>query len=64
MRVEAPHPAAGTVPLVANPTKFSATPIPYDTPPPLLGQHTSEVLHGVLGLSEGRIAELRQKGVL
>ncbi|MDN3577701.1 CaiB/BaiF CoA-transferase family protein [Chitinimonas viridis] len=38
--VEIPHPA-GSVKMVANPIKFSKTPICYDTPPPTLGEHTA-----------------------
>ncbi|QNM95889.1 CaiB/BaiF CoA transferase family protein, partial [Chitinimonas koreensis] len=41
--VEIPHPA-GSVRMVANPIKFSRTPIRYDVAPPTLGQHTGEVL--------------------
>ncbi|QBE66072.1 CoA transferase [Pseudoduganella lutea] len=44
MRIEMPHPVAGTVPLVANPIRLSATPVTYDRPPPMLGEHTAEVL--------------------
>ncbi|WP_338762641.1 CaiB/BaiF CoA-transferase family protein [Massilia sp. METH4] len=44
LRIEMPHPVAGTVPLVANPIRLSATPVAYHRPPPLLGEHTEEVL--------------------
>jgi formyl-CoA transferase len=64
MQVTAPHPAAGEVTLVANPIKFSATPIRHDRAPPLLGQHTEEVLGGVLGLDAPAIAALRGDGVI
>ncbi|MFC4161306.1 CaiB/BaiF CoA transferase family protein [Chitinimonas lacunae] len=43
MVVEVPHPA-GSVKLVANPIKLSATPIEYRNAPPLLGQHSEEIL--------------------
>ncbi|MBK1779665.1 CoA transferase [Advenella sp. WQ 585] len=39
-----PHPIAGVAPTTANPIKFSATPIQYRMAPPLLGQHTEEIL--------------------
>lgn len=38
------HPTAGEVPQVANPVKFSETPIEYMSAPPVLGQHTEEIL--------------------
>ncbi|HEV7367564.1 CaiB/BaiF CoA-transferase family protein [Arenibaculum sp.] len=58
MRVELPHPTAGTVPLAGSPMKFSATPVEYRGAPPLLGQHNAEVLRDWLGLSEEEIATL------
>jgi crotonobetainyl-CoA:carnitine CoA-transferase CaiB-like acyl-CoA transferase len=44
LRMTLPHPLAGEVPLVSNPIRFSGSPVSYRTPPPLLGQHTAEVL--------------------
>ena len=44
MKFAMPHPVAGTVTLVANPMKLSATPPAYDLPPPLLDQHRDEIL--------------------
>jgi len=64
MQVRAPHPAAGEVTMVANPIKFSATPIEHDTPPPMLGQHTREVLSSVLGLGEADFERLRMEGLV
>jgi formyl-CoA transferase len=64
MQVSAPHAAAGEVRMVASPMKFSATPIAHDTAPPLLGQHTREVLQGVLGLDAARIDALQSEGVI
>ena len=64
MEVRAPHPAAGEVRMVANPIKFSATPIEHDTPPPMLGQHTREVLSSVLGLGEADFERLRMEGLV
>ena len=64
LKVDVPHPLAGSVPLVANPIKFSRTPLAYDTPVPLLGQHTDEVLRGLLGKSDSDIAELRANNVI
>lgn len=44
LRMALPHPLAGEVPLVANPIRLSGSPVSYHRPPPLLGQHTDEVL--------------------
>jgi crotonobetainyl-CoA:carnitine CoA-transferase CaiB-like acyl-CoA transferase len=58
------HPLAGDLNLVSSPIKLSATPVRTDHPPPLLGQHTHEVLSGVLGLSAAQIEQLQQQGVI
>ena len=63
LTVKAPHAAAGDVALVANPIKFSGTPVQYRTAPPVLGEHTREILTE-LGLAEAGIAELVQAGVV
>jgi crotonobetainyl-CoA:carnitine CoA-transferase CaiB-like acyl-CoA transferase len=62
--MDMPHPTAGKVTLVRSPMKLSATPANSSKPPPLLGQHTDEVLREVLGRSDEEIADLRAKGVL
>ena len=64
MEVRAPHARAGEVRMVANPMKLSATPIPHDRPPPILGEHTDEVLRSWLDFDEARLAGLREAGVL
>jgi len=64
MLVRAPHPLAGEVSMVANPIKFSATPVAHDRAPPLLGEHTDEVLRTVLGVADAEIAALREKKVV
>ena len=63
-RIEMPHPLAGTVPLVANPIRLSASPVTYRNAPPMLGQHTDEVLAQWLGLNAAAIKALRSKRVL
>ncbi len=66
MQIAMPHPLAGSgrVDLIANPIKLSATPVDYRLPPPVLGQHTEEVLRELLGMSEGEIAPLREMGAI
>ena len=44
MQFDMEHPTAGKIPQVANPVKFSATPIKYNSAPPVLGQHTEEIM--------------------
>ncbi len=62
--VDMAHPSAGKVTLVRSPMKLSATPAAAALAPPLLGQHTDEVLREVLGRSDNDIAALRSRGVL
>jgi crotonobetainyl-CoA:carnitine CoA-transferase CaiB-like acyl-CoA transferase len=64
MTVSTPHPGAGEVRLVANPLRFSETPVQPFASPPRLGQHTDEVLHDLLGLSHGELEALRRSGVI
>ncbi|QDZ28664.1 CaiB/BaiF CoA-transferase family protein [Noviherbaspirillum sp. UKPF54] len=64
MRMELPHPQAGTAPTVANPLRLSATPVEYRNAPPLLGQHTHEVLQQLLGLTSERIGALASRGII
>jgi formyl-CoA transferase len=63
MIAEVPHPAIGTLRLAGVPIKYSETPGRVRLPPPLLGEHTEEILSGVLGYSPQRIAELRRLAV-
>lgn len=64
MKVDLPHPQSGTVPSVANPIKFSGTPITYGSAPPLLGQHTQDILSTLGGLSEDEIKALGDQGII
>jgi crotonobetainyl-CoA:carnitine CoA-transferase CaiB-like acyl-CoA transferase len=64
MQVEVEHSTAGTIPLVANPIKLSATPVSYRNAPPTLGQHTAAVLARELGLDAGQIAALQTQKVI
>ena len=54
MIVQLEHPAIGTAKSIANPIRFSATPVSYRQPPPLLGEHTKQILRG-LGYSEEEV---------
>jgi len=64
MRVDLPHPRAGTLPSIANPVRFTTAPIEYTHAPPVLGQHTDEVLEELLGLDGDARAALRARGVI
>jgi formyl-CoA transferase len=64
MQVDVPHPLVKSVPLVANPIKYSRTPLDYQVPPPLLGQHTEELLRDLLGKSAEEISALRSAGII
>lgn len=64
MRIELPHPVAGSVPSVANPVRFSATPVQYQHAAPELGKHTQDVLQELLDLDTAELAELDAAGVI
>jgi crotonobetainyl-CoA:carnitine CoA-transferase CaiB-like acyl-CoA transferase len=63
--VHMPHPATPAgVDVIANPVRLSETPPDYRLPPPLLGQHTDEVLSERLHFEAAKLAALREKGVI
>jgi crotonobetainyl-CoA:carnitine CoA-transferase CaiB-like acyl-CoA transferase len=64
VKIELEHKAAGKLPLVASPMRFSGTPLEYRLPPPLLGEHTEEVLRDLLGKSAAEIEQLRGGGAI
>jgi crotonobetainyl-CoA:carnitine CoA-transferase CaiB-like acyl-CoA transferase len=64
LKLELAHPAGGKVSLVRSPMRFSATPVEHERPPPMLGQHTDEILRGVLELGDAEIAKLRAEGAV
>jgi crotonobetainyl-CoA:carnitine CoA-transferase CaiB-like acyl-CoA transferase len=66
MKLQMHHPLAGDapVPLIASPMKMSATPPSYGHPPPLLGEHSDQVLQELLGLGPEELAALREGGVI
>ena len=63
MVVPVNHPLTDTLRLVASPMKLSATPVTYRRAPPLLGQHTDEVL-AEFGLHSDQVAQLRVDGIV
>ncbi|MCL4798965.1 MAG: CoA transferase [Burkholderiales bacterium] len=64
MRVDIPHPLGVDVPTVASPMRFSATPVTYGVPPPMLGQHTREVLGTLLGKTDAELDTLAAAGII
>ena len=58
------HPLKRDLKLVSSPLKLEKTPVRTDRPPPLLGQHTDEVLGELLGYDAARLATLREQGVI
>ena len=62
--MELPHALAGRVPQVRAPITFSATKLDYERPPPLLGEHTAEVLRDRLSMPPEAIADLAARGVI
>ena len=64
MVVDVEHPKCGTLKMIGDPVKLTPRPTPVFAPPPLLGQHTAEVLGELLGYDAARVGELRAKGVV
>ena len=63
MIVSLPHPKAESVKVFGVPIRLQATPGRVSTPPPLLGQHTDEILTRVAGLSRAEVGRLRARGI-
>jgi len=64
LRIDLPHPRAGHVPLMGSPLRLSDSPPDYRRPPPLLGEHTDEVLGELLGATPNELAAWRASGVI
>ncbi len=64
MVVSLPHPTAGTVKVTGSPIRLSDTPAEVGPAPPLLGQHSDEILSEILGMSQEEIDRLREQGVI
>ncbi|VVN42276.1 Acetyl-CoA:oxalate CoA-transferase [Pseudomonas fluorescens] len=64
LAIELPHALGGRVAQVASPIRLSETPVEYRRAPPLLGEHTAQVLQALLGMSGDEVAALKEAGVL
>ncbi|MDX1560399.1 MAG: CaiB/BaiF CoA-transferase family protein [Marinobacter sp.] len=64
MKQSLQHPDLGGVPTVGNPIKLKLTPVSYRMAPPLLGEHSEQVLQQIVGLSADDIKALRERGVV
>jgi succinate--hydroxymethylglutarate CoA-transferase len=58
------HPTAGELKMLGIPFRFSDTPASVRRPPPMLGQHTEQVLRDELGLTAERISALRAEKII
>jgi crotonobetainyl-CoA:carnitine CoA-transferase CaiB-like acyl-CoA transferase len=58
------HPVSGVVRNIANPVRLDDAPMTNAEPPPMLGQHTREILESLLGLSAAQLEELAVQGVI
>ncbi|MCH9846829.1 MAG: CoA transferase [Burkholderiaceae bacterium] len=58
------HPLADDVRLVASPMKLSETPVLHGAPPPMLGEHTEQILADVLGMEPSAVLALKAQGIV
>lgn len=64
LRVDIARSDGGAAPSAASPLRLAGTPVAYRRGPPLLGEHTDEVLSGLLGRTAAEIARLRERGIV
>ncbi|MEN8240668.1 MAG: CoA transferase [Chloroflexota bacterium] len=64
LQLEVQHPTDGTVPQVASPLNFPTNPVTVRIPPPLLGEHTEEILTEYLDFDKSKIGDLHQQGII
>jgi len=64
LKIEIPHQAGVPSPTVASPMRFSETPVEYELPPPVLGQHTREVLGDLLGMRREELDQLAAQKII
>jgi crotonobetainyl-CoA:carnitine CoA-transferase CaiB-like acyl-CoA transferase len=62
LRIDVPHPLAGSMPMIASPMRFSAAEVAH-VAPPTLGQHTREVLQDLLGLGDTELDDLAAREI-
>ncbi|HIH89067.1 TPA: CoA transferase [Candidatus Bathyarchaeota archaeon] len=61
LQIDVPHPELGKVKQIAPAIRMSETPCVVELPPPLLGEHTDEVLKSIAGYTDAEIKTLRDK---
>ncbi len=64
LQINLPHTTGTTVPLVANPIKFSQTKIEYSISPPMLGEHTKHILNSILDIGDDEISRLEKDKII
>lgn len=64
LQINLPHTTGKTVPLVANPIKFSQTKIEYSISPPMLGEHTKHILNSILNIGDDEISRLEKDKII
>jgi crotonobetainyl-CoA:carnitine CoA-transferase CaiB-like acyl-CoA transferase len=62
--IDMEHSSGARVQVIANPVRLSETPADYRLPPPVLGEHTEEILQDLLGISGKEMASLKAKGII
>ncbi len=64
MVVEVEHPTAGSIKMVASPMNIPTAPAVVRLPPPVLGEHTAQILHDLLGMDDNSVSLLRENQVI
>ena len=64
MVIQVMHPSSGMIKMVASPLKIPTAPVEVRLPPPLLGEHTEQILNDLLGYDQKSLEELRIGGVI
>lgn len=64
MRLDMSHPTAGRISVPASALKLGLTPVEYRRPPPLLGEHTHDVLRELTGITDTALADLQDRSII